>query len=315
MKSGVVRTIKFQSQLLKGNPLRNRSTRNLFVYTPPGYSRKEKLPCIMYLPGFGSDSTGLLHQDFTYFRLIDLLIMTEQIPPIIFVGIDANTRLGGSQFLDSPVNGPYMSYIAKEVVPFLQAKFNIRDGIAITGFSSGGFGALSIASLYPSIFNQVASFAGDMHFELTHKNTLASLVNDIRSNRLADRLSKVLKARQMHYVLALCAAYSPNLKNKQWKVDFPIAIDSGEINQRIWQKWVALDPIEWIKPRRTALKQLDNIIISAGESDASQLHIGADTFIHRARKLKLCVTDLRYQHGHAVLHKQMEATLKLLLTD
>ncbi len=314
MKTGNVHTIRFQSQLLKRNPMRNRSLRNLVVYTPPSFSRRDNLPCLLFLPGYGSDPTGWLHYDFSFFRLMDLLILSDEVPPAIIAGVDGGTRLGGSQYLDSALNGPYMRYIVEEIVPYLRKHFQVRDGIAITGHSSGGFGALSIASQHPEIFNQVVSFAGDMHFELTHKNILASLVNDVRSGALAGKMSDVLRLKQKHYALGLSAAYSPNLSNRRWRVDLPINLDSGEIDQQVWKKWLALDPIEWLGRRKAALKKLDNILLSAGSRDECLLHIGADTFVRRAKQLDIDVISRRYSGGHGLLFQQMEDCLKTLLT-
>ncbi len=73
----------------------------------------------------------------------------------VVVFVDALTALGGSQFLDSPATGRYTDYICDEIVPFVDASYPTaatREQRAVTGHSSGGYGALVLPMLRPDVF-------------------------------------------------------------------------------------------------------------------------------------------------------------------
>ena len=78
---------------------------------------------------------------------------------------------GGSQFVDSPGTGRYHSYLCDEVVPWVDARYRTiadRGHRAITGKSSGGFGAMITPMLRPDLFGALATHAGDALYELCY---------------------------------------------------------------------------------------------------------------------------------------------------
>ena len=313
--TGTLHDLVIHSRLLRGNPMGNPWKRRLLVYTPPGFTKGEGLPCVIFLPGFGSRPEHWLELDFPAHRLMDLLTLSGEVPRALLVCVDGSTRLGGSQYIDSSLNGPFMRHLVEEIVPFLRGHFGVAEKMAICGHSSGGFGALSTASLHPDIFPRVASFAGDMHFELTHKNMLAKLVNDVRSGALPAGLAACLAQDKTHYELALCAAYSPNLRRKTWKADFPVDVRSGEMVDQVWERWMSFDPLSWVHTRRGALRRLEKIFLSCGDRDQFALHIGADAFAFRCRKEGVAVENRTHAGDHGLLARQLEAGLKAMLRD
>ena len=63
---------------------------------------------------------------------------------------DCFTRYGGSQYVDSPAIGRYQSYLADELVPFVDEKYRTiprREARAVIGKSSGGYGAMVMGML------------------------------------------------------------------------------------------------------------------------------------------------------------------------
>ena len=91
-------------------------------------------------------------------------------PDALVVFVDAWTSLGGSQFLNSTANGPYLDYICDEIVPFVDARYPTvagREHRAVLGGSSGGYGAMVVPMLRPDVFGAFASHAGDALFDAT----------------------------------------------------------------------------------------------------------------------------------------------------
>ena len=101
-------------------------------------------------------------------ELVDDLFAHQGAPPAIVVFVDAWTSLGGSQFLDSPGTGDYHTYLCDEVVPWVDARYRTipeREYRAITGKSSGGYGAMVTPMLRPDLWGGLATHAGDALFE------------------------------------------------------------------------------------------------------------------------------------------------------
>jgi enterochelin esterase-like enzyme len=73
--------------------------------------------------------------------------------------VDCWTSVGGSQYLDSPGTGNYHSYLCEDVVGFVDARHPTlahRDHRAITGKSSGGYGAMITPMLRPMAIRYLA---------------------------------------------------------------------------------------------------------------------------------------------------------------
>jgi len=312
-KSGKLVKHHLNSQLLRNNPLKNSPQRDLFIFEPHQYQKKEKLPCVCFLPGFGSHPKKWIYKDFPGYKLADYLILNETLPRFLLVCIDGFTRLGGSQYLDSELNGPFASHIAQEIYPFIKKHHPNVSEFYITGHSSGGFGALHLGSLYPHLFKRVASFAGDLHFELTHKHLLVDFVNKMKSHSLGTNLRQCLNLKQQDYVLGLASAYSPNLKQPFWKMDFPIDIHSGHLIPDVWKKWLELDPLQWVKKRKNSLQKLERLYLSAGDQDEFGLHLGASAFMHSCEQNGIkAILDI-HKGNHSLLLSQFQRGLEAML--
>src|SRR6185295_15021139 len=114
---------------------------------------------------------------------LDRLVERGAMGEVIVVAPDGFTRWGGSQYLDSPVHGHYETHICRDLVPEIDRRFRTlgtREGRAIGGKSSGGFGALVLAMRHPELFAAVASHAGDMYFELSILPDIPVVVRTLR---------------------------------------------------------------------------------------------------------------------------------------
>ena len=163
----------FTSELLRGNPLGDPHERPLLVYVPPGYDDEpdKRYPSVYVIQGYTGQVTmwqnrEAFQQPFT--ETADAVFARGQAPPAIVVYVDAWTAYGGSQFVDSPGTGRYHSYLCDEVVPWVDANYRTERSAAkraITGKSSGGFGAMITPMLRPDLFGALATHAGDALYE------------------------------------------------------------------------------------------------------------------------------------------------------
>ena len=100
-----------RSQALADNPLGDPPVRPLYVYTPPG--APEGLPTVYVIQGYtGQVEAWMSRNPFesTFLERLDAMFASGACPPALVVLVDAWTRLGGSQFLNSTATGRYLDY-------------------------------------------------------------------------------------------------------------------------------------------------------------------------------------------------------------
>src|SRR5918994_1179730 len=150
------------SYALRGNPLGDPHERPLWVYTPPGYAGG---PAIYVLQGF----TGQLDmwRNRAAFRPTFLELLDDAAIDARVVLVDAWTSVGGSQFVDSYGSGRYHTYLAEEIVPFVDSRYDSNGFRGRGGKSRGGKGAAATAILRPDLFHAFASHAGGGLFEVS----------------------------------------------------------------------------------------------------------------------------------------------------
>ena len=102
------------SQALANNLLGDPTTRQYYVYLPPGYDMSDKrYPVVYVLHGYNQDVASYV---LTVPTAEDSLIANGEAREMIVVFADGSNRLGGSMYLSSPTIGDYETYITKELV-------------------------------------------------------------------------------------------------------------------------------------------------------------------------------------------------------
>ncbi len=283
------------SELLRGNPLGDPHERPIHVYLPPGYddSPTRRYPVVYAIQGY----TGHVAMWFnrTPFRrpfpeLADEMFATTDTPPAIVVYVDAWTAVGGSQFLDSPATGPYHSYLCEEVVPWVDARYRTladRDHRAVSGKSSGGYGAMVTPMLRPDLFGALATHAGDALFEVCYQPNFRDIARMLRDEYdgsydafLADRRTRLHGTKDTDLDLiemyGYAAAYSGN---PDGSVSMPFD-DVGALVPQVWARWLDRDPVLMARQESYAgaLRAQRAIWIDAGNRDEYHLDFGALAF-------------------------------------
>ncbi|HEX6360570.1 alpha/beta hydrolase [Actinophytocola sp.] len=285
------------SELLRDNPLGDPHERPVYVYLPPGYDESGRnYPTVYVIQGY----TGHVGMWFNrvpfrrpYPELADEVFAAGDTPAAIVVFVDAWTAYGGSQFLDSPATGRYHSYLCEEVVPWVDTHYRTladRAHRAITGKSSGGYGAMITPMLRPDLFSALATHAGDALFDVCYPPDFPRLARILRDEYGGDyRAFLTDHGQRLHgtrdsdldliEIYGYAAAYSGN---EDGTVSLPFD-DTGALVPEVWARWLAWDPVRMAaEPRYAeALRSLSAIWIDAGRSDEYYLDLGATAF-HRA---------------------------------
>ncbi|HVB44556.1 MAG TPA: alpha/beta hydrolase-fold protein [Streptosporangiaceae bacterium] len=281
------------SDLLRGNPLGDPFERPLLVYLPPGYDGQpeRRYPCVYVLMGYGGYVT--MWRNRTAFRqpfleTADQVFASEAAPPAIVVYVDTWTSYGGSQFVDSPGTGRYHSYLCDEVIPWVDRHYRTLASPAhraVSGKSSGGFGAMITPMLRPDLFGALATHAGDALYEFCYLPEFGECVRLLREYDgeimrwwadFRSRIAFTKKAdRGLLGVLGVAACFSAK---DDGTPELPFDPRTGVIRDEIWQRWLAWDPVRMVPGHAAALASLRGIWIDAGNADDMYLDVGAEAF-------------------------------------
>ncbi|GAA0457963.1 enterochelin esterase [Actinoplanes capillaceus] len=297
--AGSLRHDTIESRLLRDNPLGDPHVRPLWVYTPPGYEQgDQRYPSIYVIQGYSGQVTMWGNrQPFRepFIETADRVFAEGRAPGCILVYVDAWTAYGGSQFVDSPGTGKYHSYLCDEVVPFVDAHYRTlqnRESRAITGKSSGGFGAMITPMLRPDLFGALATHAGDALYEYCYLPDFGKSVRYLRDydgDILAwwkDFQSRVSFTKEEDMSLCLLlgctAAFSADPDGTP---RLPFDSRTGQIKPELWERWLAWDPIRMIDRYADELRSLRAVWIDAGTRDEWFLDLGAEAFRDGLRRI------------------------------
>jgi S-formylglutathione hydrolase FrmB len=289
----------FSSTLLRDNPLGDPAQRPLWVYTPPGYDDSDtRYPAVYVIQGY----TGHLgmwanrmpfRQPFV--ETADAVFASGQAPGCVVVYVDAWTRYGGSQFVDSPGTGRYHSYLCDEIVPWVDEHYRTipdRESRAISGKSSGGFGAMITPMLRPDLFGALATHAGDALYELWYVPLFGKAARYLREynhdimnwwNDFTSRTSFTKDCDMELLMLLGCTACYSAADDGTPVLPFdPV---TAVLRPAEWQRWLDWDPVRMVPKYAEAIRSLRAVWIDAGTKDEWFLDLGAEAFraeIHKA---------------------------------
>jgi hypothetical protein len=286
------------SALLRDNPLGDPAERPLWVYVPPGYDADpgRRYPSVYVIQGYTGNiamwrNRSPYRQPFP--ETADAVFASGQAPGAIVVYVDAWTRYGGSQFVDSPGTGQYHSYLCNEVVPWVDAHYRTLDAAAhraITGKSSGGFGAMITPMLRPDLFGALATHAGDSLYELSCIPEFGKSVRYLRDydgdiwKWWADFQSRPSFTKEAdHELLILLGVSACFSARDDGTVELPFNPLTGQLRPEIWQRWLDWDPVRMVPRYADQLRGLTAIWIDAGKRDEWFLDVGATAFREELR--------------------------------
>lgn len=137
---GNIDTITYKSKTVD-------TLRRALIYTPPGYSKKNKYPVLYLLHGIGGDEKEWLNDGGRPQMILDNLYAEGKIQPMIVVLPNGRAikddRRGGNIMAPDKVQGfaTFEKDLLNDLIPFIEKKYPVftdRQHRAIAGLSMGG---------------------------------------------------------------------------------------------------------------------------------------------------------------------------------
>jgi len=327
-KGDIVR-YRHRSRVLATNPWGDPVDREVGVYLPFDYSEtRPPYVSLWDLAAYTNSGIGHLNwrnQGETVPERLDRLIGQGSMEPAVVVFPDCYTSLGGNQYLNSPSVGRYADYLIEELVPFITEKLNVvdsRDGRALFGKSSGGYGALFHAMHYPQTWGAVASHAGDVGFDLVYRKEfpiacelLTAFKGDANAFMRAfwSRNRPTGRDYTAMMILAMAASYDPDPEQPS-VIRLPFDLRTCELDPSRWRQWLAHDPINMIERGAEALRTLHGLYIDVGIYDQYHIQYGTRRFVDLLAERDVAHFYEEFEGTHSAIDWRLDQSLPYLVS-
>lgn len=315
----MIEWVSHESTALKNFPMGDSNQRQFPVYLPPDYDskRKEPYPVIYILAGYGSKGASYIADDSAFGislpKRLDQKILNKKLSPVIAVFPDCSSKMGGSQYINSPSLGNYSDYLCDELPDLIEKKFNAHrnsDFRGLMGHSSGGFGALINGMTRSDRFSFICSSAGDSFFEvsllpllnqalieLERAGSLVKFLEEYLCHPSPKNLGRTKGEAMMLLAMAPCYAPDPSAGPLFGKLFFDLK--TGAIIPEIWNEYLAWDPVRKVEQYAEQMKKLKYIHLCSGLQDEYCLQYGQRQFSEKLKKLGIHHEFEEYSGGHS----------------
>ena len=209
-----------------------------------------------------------------------------------------------------------------EAAPFVEQKFGCGGAgkRGVFGKSSGGYGAMVHALLYPDFWSAAACHSGDMGFELMYLpempvvlRALAKQQNSIRKWLETFFAKRKVRGEDLHVLMmfAQCATSDPDPKSFM-SVRMPVDLETCEFIPERWRNWLAWDPLTMVESRAEGLKRLKLLFLDCGEVDQYNLVYGARRMHRALTRFGVPHIHEEFPDNHSGIDYRMDRSLPLL---
>ncbi len=123
------------------------ATREMYVYTPPGYEKGSASYPVLYLIHGGGETAASWSTVGRANDILDNLIAEGKAVPMIIVMPSGWTPLGGQVMTSDATKDPFNDEMMKDILPYMESHFRVKadpEDRALSGLSMGGIQTLNI---------------------------------------------------------------------------------------------------------------------------------------------------------------------------
>jgi len=274
-RPATVERITIHGTALEGNLEGDSVDRAVIVFLPPSYAResRRRYPVVYALHGY-SIGAEQWTQEIHVPQTIEGAF-AHGAKEMIVVVPDSKTVHNGSMYSSSVTTGDFETFIARDVVSYIDAHYRTmanRNSRGLVGHSMGGYGATRIGMKHADVFGSLyimspcclsprqAAPPGQAPNQ-ANEEALAA----VKTAADSAKLPFGLRAQ-----LASAAAWSPNPNNPPLYLDLPI----GDKQQSVLARWSANAPLAFIDQYIGNLRQYRAIAIDVGDQDNLKVDSG-----------------------------------------
>jgi len=312
----MIKWLKIDSKAIADFPMGDAAKRRMPLLLPDNYdeNRAEPYPVVVVLAGYGSHPEKFIFSSSVFDRplstKLNQAMIEKSMPEAIIVFPDCTSKLGGSQFINSPAFGNYMGYLCDEIIPEIDQQYHTyknRHYRAITGHSSGGFGAMVTSMLRPDVFAHMASSAGDCFFEGLFMPLITPTLIAIKQAKGMDKfinlfLNDNLPGNRGNFeammMLAMAPCFAPKIEAPIIYGDLFFDLNDGKINDAIWQRYLDWDPVQMTPKYLDAWSQMKTIRLDCGRSDPYGMQWGQAQIAKTLQDNQIKCSLNEYSGGH-----------------
>ena len=291
-RTGTVEHIKVHGKALEGNLEGDSPDRDVTVYLPPSYAadQNRRYPVVYLLHGYTGRDDYFVTRLARLAESADRLGAAQGFSDLIVVTPDAYSLHKGSMYSNSVTTGDWESYIAQDLVAYIDSHYRTiatRMSRGLAGHSMGGYGTIRIGMKRPDVFSSLYSMSAcclDANAN-PRPETLAP-AEAIKTREQAEEAARA-PGFGPSASLASAAAWSPNPNNPPLFLDLPAK--DGKVRPDIVAKWTANAPLTMIERSVSSLQRYYNIAIDIGTKD---------NLIAANRQLHDAMTRLQIAHSY-----------------
>jgi enterochelin esterase-like enzyme len=269
-KTGKTERIKVQSKALEGNLIGDSATRDVSVYLPPSYeqSRNRRYPVVYLLHGFTDSDAKWFGLDGKHWinlpEVLNRAAGNSDAKEVIVVMPNAFNTFEGSMYSSSVTIGDWETFVAKELVAFIDKRYRTIARPAsrgLAGHSMGGYGTLRIGMKYPEIFSSIYALSPCCLAPVTFSGDgKPSPAEAIKGKEEIAKSGFGTKAQ-----LASAAAWSPNPGAPPFFLDLPTK--DGKMIPDVASRFAANAPLAMVHQYIFNLRSLKAVAFDAGTAD------------------------------------------------
>jgi S-formylglutathione hydrolase len=257
---GTVQRLKVHGKALEGNLLGEPADPDVTIYLPPGYetNRNRRYPVLYLLHGFGGTDATWTGRIANVPEIMDRMVAGKAAREMIIVMPSANNKHGGSMYSSSVTIGDWESYIAEDLVSYMDGRYRTipeRASRGLAGHSMGGYGALRIGMKRPDVFAALYNLSACCLLNNPQTRTTRGDAPRGEGARGQGATEEAARGRgnRGNTTAALSAAWSPNPNNPPDYFDLPVK--DGQPQPLIVAKWYANAPLAMVDQYATNLKK------------------------------------------------------------
>ena len=258
-----VNWVEVHSPAIEGNLEGNTASRKVLVVTPPGYDENpnKRYPVVYYLHGYWAPVEAQ-QQGFRLHEAVQAA--AEAGNELIMVMPDGFSKLRGGFYSSSPTVGDYESFIADDLVAWVDGNYRTiatRASRGLAGHSMGGYGTARIAMKRPEVFSSIYMMSACCLDPMQMTAEQARAIEAMTPEQVAAAQFGELAA------VSTLATWSPDPSDDGFLKVYTGLRPDGTIDPLVNQRLAANSPVVMLPQYLPALNGLEAFAMDIGDKD------------------------------------------------